>query len=280
MPVEREPESADDGPSGGLDARLVALLEGPLAWYEVDHRSRVDSTNAIAAQGVVAGAPAGRVVVADHQSAGRGRLDRRWEDVAGGSLLCSMTVALPPRRATLVPLVAGLATADAARRAGAGLRLKWPNDLVDDDDRKAGGILVERHDGPAGPQLVVGVGVNLDWRGVPRTDESAGWMSLAELAGADVDRWGVLADLLRGLDTWLREVLRSPDVVVRACAEACATIGRHVQVHLPDGARVEGRATRLTADGALVVEAADGSLTVSAGDVVHVRPLSRDVGPT
>ncbi len=257
-----------------LPAGLRAVLDGPLAWYDLEHHDEVGSTNAVAAERIATGAPAGVVVVADRQTAGRGRLDRTWVDVPdGASLLASMTVPLPERDATLVPLVAGVAAADAAKRAGAHLRIKWPNDLVDAEDRKAGGILVERHEGPAGPQLVVGIGVNLDWRGVPREGEATAWTSLAEVSGLDVDRWAYLADLLRGLDAWIRDLLRGSHRAVEACTAKCSTLDRDVRVTTPDGRVLEGRATQLAPDGALVVDVpGQGLLAVSAGDVVHARP--------
>lgn len=250
-------------------ASIRALLDGPLSWYELLHEAEVTSTNDVAAQRVLQGRPPGVVVLADRQSAGRGRLERTWSDVPAGSLLCSLTVPVPPTDATLVPLVAGVAVADAVRRAGARVQLKWPNDLLSRDGRKLGGILVERHDGPAGAQLVVGVGLNLDWRGVPRGDEQEQWTSVAELTGGDVDRFAVLGDLLRGLDAWIRDLLRGTHRAVAAYTAQCATLGREVEVTTPDGALLRGTAEAITPTGALVVATVDGNLAVTAGDVVH-----------
>lgn len=255
-----------------IPSELKALIDGPLGWYELDVHDEVASTNDLAAARIRDGRPAGVVIVADRQTAGRGRLDRSWVDHPGASLLCSMTVPVPPSDATLVPLVVGVAAADAAKRAGAHVRLKWPNDLVTEDARKLGGILVERHDGPTGPQLVVGVGINVDWRDVERSGESDQWTSLAELAGADVDRWSVLADLLRGVDAWIRDLLRGTHRAVEAYTAKCATLDRDVEVTTPDGTVLAGRATQLSKDGALVVEVDGQLLAISAGDVTHARP--------
>ncbi len=256
-----------------LEPGIRALLDGPLAWWELLHLEDTASTNLVAAERIVAGAAPGVVVVADRQHAGRGRLDRSWQDVEGGSLLCSMTVPLPPQQATLVPLVVGVAAADAARRAGARVRLKWPNDLVADDGRKAGGILVEHHTGPAGPQLVVGIGVNLDWRGVERSGESDAWISLAEISGHDVNRWAYLGDLLRGVDAWIRDLLRGTHRAVEAYTANCATLDREVRVTTPDGAVLSGTARQIAKDGSLVVDLPNqGMVAVSAGDVVHASP--------
>lgn len=252
-----------------LPAELRAILDGPLAWYELVHEDEVGSTNDVAAQRIRDGRPAGVVVVADRQTAGRGRLDRVWSDAPGGSLLCSMTVPLPAQDATLVPLVAGVATADAVRRAGAHVGLKWPNDVLADDGRKLAGILVERHEGPAGPQLVVGVGMNLDWRDVARDKASQAWVSLAELTGEDVDRWSVLAHLLRGLDAWMRDLLRGTHRAIEAYTAACMTLDRAVEVTTPDGAILRGTARQLARDGSLVVESDGNLLAVQAGDVIH-----------
>ena len=153
------------------DPRLARLVAASRRWRKIEHLEVTDSTNSVAAAGARSGSPAGLVVVADHQTAGRGRFGRRWEDRPGGSLLMSCLVDMPPRP-TLVPLAAGLSVADVVTRAGPDPELKWPNDVLI-AGRKCAGVLVE----VCSPLLVVGIGVNIDWRGeVP--PES--WTSLAE----------------------------------------------------------------------------------------------------
>ena len=244
--------------------RLALVLDGPGRWSSLAHVAEVGSTNQVIAARAAAGAASGLVVVADHQTAGRGRLDRAWVDVPGRSLLMSVLVDAP-RVPTLVPLAAGLAVADAVGAAGAAPTLKWPNDVLV-DGAKCAGILVEA----VGARLVVGIGVNVDWRGVSRSVEGAAWTSVAEAIGADVDRWEVAADLLGALDRWLLAAERRPDELLGVYGSRCSTLGSTVRVATPSGA-LEGEAVRVDRDGALVVRGADGEVTVRAGDVTHVR---------
>jgi BirA family biotin operon repressor/biotin-[acetyl-CoA-carboxylase] ligase len=253
--------------------RLAALLHGGGRWTTFEHHATVDSTNARAAAHVRAGGGAGLVVVADRQTAGRGRLGRRWEDRPGGSLLVSAVVSPPPGAVTLVPLAAGLAAADAVAAAGAPGGLKWPNDVLV-GGRKCGGILTEvvaPADG--GAEVVIGVGVNVDWRGAPRDRV---WTSVGEEAGegADVDRWEVLADLLAALDRRL-DTLVDGGALLDEYRRACVTLGRRVQVTLPHGVLV-GVARDVDADGALLLRTGSSAavLRVSSADVEHVRDVT------
>jgi len=259
-----------------VGGRLQAVLDGPLAWHELVDLDEVASTNDVAADRVRAGAPAGVVVVAQRQTAGRGRLERRWEDRPGGSLLVSLTVPAPDSDATLVPLAAGIALSDAAHRQGVATRLKWPNDLLAPTAdggtlAKCGGILTERVEGPSGAQLVIGIGVDVDWRGIDRAGEAAEWTSLAESANADIDRTDLLVDLLRGVDAWVRDLLRGSHRITHNYLAKCATIDADVVVFTPDGGRITGRATGIAPDGALIVDdLANGTrVVITAGDVVH-----------
>lgn len=267
--------------------RLAALLGGPLGWHSLVHETEVTSTSDVALEAVRAGTPPGLVVVADHQTAGRGRRGRPWDDASAPgqvrSLTASVAVPVPADNAVLVPMAAGLAVADALRRAGTTPSFKWPNDVLvptaAGDLAKVAGILVERHalrpgDGRAGNEvLIVGMGIDLDWRDVAREGEAATWTSVAESSGRDVDRADVLADLLRGLAVWLRSVPSDPLRLLVAYRDACATIGRQVRVTFPDGEILEGAAVDLDRDGRLVVDGPNvGRVAVTAGDVEHVRP--------
>jgi BirA family biotin operon repressor/biotin-[acetyl-CoA-carboxylase] ligase len=202
--------------------------------------AEVDSTNRVGADLARAGAADGVVVVADHQTAGRGRRGRAWESPPGASLLVSVLLRPPP---ALVTLAAGVAAAEACEAvAGIDVGLKWPNALLV-GEAKVGGILSELVAGAA----VVGLGVNLAWA-------PAG----AARRGAGVDRDALLDAFLAGLD--------APGDVLDRYRRRCTTLARRVRVMLPGGA-LDGLATDVDDSGRLVV---DGR-PIAAGDVVHLR---------
>jgi len=222
------------------------------------------------------GAPEGLVAVADFQTSGRGRLDRRWESPRGANLLASVLLR-PTGEAGHLHLCTGavaLAAADACRVvAGVEAALKWPNDLVV-AGRKLAGVLAEAEfSGPKSVAVVVGVGLNVGWPG----PEDAMGTCLEELPGvtAPVDRRALLECLLvalsarrRALDDAAGRRSLADDVRSR-----CVTIGQEVRVVLASG-ELHGVATAIDDDGRLVVETSEGLRAVTTGDVVHVRPVS------
>ena len=246
----------------------------------------IDSTNRYLVEEARVGAPDGVVAVAEHQSAGRGRLGRSWEAPAGANLLLSVLLrpVLPDPHRYLASAVVALAAAEAAESvADLRLGLKWPNDLLGPDGRKVAGVLAEgdlaggprsRAEGPTA--IVVGIGINVNW---PATDadlppELVGKAtSLRQHAGRAVDRDLVLDALLRALEP-RRVALDTAAGRIRQADELrsrCTTIGTAVRIELADSG-FEGTALDVTAEGHLVV-AVDGiTRTVVAGDVVHVRP--------
>lgn len=181
----------------------------------------------------------GSVVVADHQTAGRGRLDHRWDAPPGTALLVSFVLEPNP----LLSLAAGVAAAEACGRH---VRLKWPNDLLL-DGRKVGGILVEAS--PA--KAVCGIGINLTW-----APEGA--------AQLDEPRDELLARLRPAIERWTSA---APARVIERWRELSDTIGKRVRVQLPDRV-IEGIAEDIDAVGSLIVDGARvsaGSLTVLDG---------------
>ncbi len=189
-------------------------------------------------QDVARGLPIGSVVVADHQTAGRGRLAHRWEAPPGTALLVSFVLDPSP----LLSLAAGVAAAEAC---GAAVRLKWPNDLLL-DGRKVGGILVE----VAAAKAICGIGINLTWAPEGAAQLNVPRDQLLEALRADIARWSS-APSIEVLARW---------------RELSDTIGNRVRVELPDRV-LEGTATDIDAAGNLLV---DGHL-VSAGSVTVLR---------
>jgi BirA family biotin operon repressor/biotin-[acetyl-CoA-carboxylase] ligase len=245
---------------------------------DVRHFDVVDSTNRYLLDEARAGAPEGVVAVADHQSAGRGRLGRRWEAPAGASLLVSVLLrpGVPPADRYLVTAAVALAAAQAVEEeTGVDLAVKWPNDLLAPDGRKVAGVLAEAE----GDAVVVGIGINVSWP--TEDDELAGpgledlagrATSLAALGGRPVPRDRLLTALLAALEP-RAAALADAAGRRRLAAElrgACATLGARVRVELADGP-IDGTAVDLTPSGQLVVETASGRQVVSAGDVTHLR---------
>lgn len=258
------------------DALVRSLLDGPARVSVFDWREEVGSTNALAAEAAASGTPEIAVYGSDVQTAGRGRHRRVWQAPPGTSLQISVLLRPDVAEASLplLPLLAGVAVAEvaAAHVPGAPVALKWPNDLLV-GERKAAGILTERVEGG----VVVGMGVNTDWRDVERPPGLEGATSLAEAAGGPVDRWRVLAGLVgvlaRRYDTWLGAAGRSePGAFLDDYRARCATLGRRVRVTGVDGGVRRGTAVAVAEDGALLVKTADGVERLRAGDVEHVRP--------
>jgi len=227
------------------------------------------STNALAA----AAAERGLVVVADHQTAGRGRLGREWVTPAGAALTFSAVVdpAVDDEWWPLVPLAAGYAVARAV-----GGSLKWPNDVLVSDPagasppRKVCGILVERVVSSDGRALaVIGVGINVDQTTEELPVPEATSLTLAARA---VDRTQLFGHVLHALRQSLAALAAGPTAYVGHVRRRCITLGRDVRADLPDGSVLHGRALDLDDQGRLMVETTEGTVAVAAGDVVHVRP--------
>jgi BirA family biotin operon repressor/biotin-[acetyl-CoA-carboxylase] ligase len=216
------------------------------------------------------GAPEGTLVIADFQTAGRGRLDRRWVAPPGGSLLMSLLFrpALAPQQIQRLTMICGLAVADAIEsETGVVAGLKWPNDIVV-DGAKAGGILTES--GFRGNQVewaIVGIGlnVNLDLAQLPE-DLLMPATSLSHALGSKVPRLPLLLAFLQAVERRY-QALRAGHSPHGEWAAKLVTIGQRVVASTQDGI-IEGVAEGVDADGALLVRLAGGSLqTVVAGDV-------------
>ena len=222
--------------------------------FDVRRFETIDSTNTWVLAQARAGAPEGLVAVADHQTAGRGRLGRVWEAPAGANLL--MTVLLRPAVVSYRALACvALAGRDASTAvAGVTPGIKWPNDLVVEGEGKLAGILAETDGAGA---VAVGIGLNVAW--APPD---------AARLGEGVARDEVVDALLGSLGGWLDRTDREVAAAYRA---ACVTVGRAVRVELVDGETFEGVAADVDDDGRLLVEVNACLRTVDVGDVVHLR---------
>lgn len=249
-------------------ARVAALLGSGTLWRPIQAVAVTGSTNDDLARLAGAGAPEGMVLVADHQTSGRGRFDRPWEETPGTAV--ALSVLLRPRRPAAewgwLALAAGIAVAgglrDLAPEQAHRVVLKWPNDVLI-DDRKVCGILAS-NDGSA---VVVGLGVNTTMDASELPVPQATSLLLAGLpAGKDELVAAVLTSLERVYEHWQRH----GDLRGQYQA-ACGTIGRPVRVQLDPHRSVHGVATGVDRAGNLVVSTADGERTFAAGDVHHLR---------
>jgi BirA family biotin operon repressor/biotin-[acetyl-CoA-carboxylase] ligase len=242
--------------------------------WDIHWLAEVDSTNTYVHDLARQQAPAGLVAVADHQTAGRGRLDRRWESPPGANLLASVLLR-PEFGPADVHLCAGavaLAGADACRLvAGVEPVLKWPNDLLLEGAKLAGILAEAEFSGPRLTAVVVGIGINVAWPGPP----GAGGTCLDDVGGMaqPVDRQILLRQLLDALEPRCAQLddAQGRRSLAEEVRRRCATLGQQVRVTL-SAEELTGRADAIDDAGHLVVETAGGPRSVSAGDVVHLRP--------
>ncbi|MCI3272684.1 biotin--[acetyl-CoA-carboxylase] ligase [Streptomyces cylindrosporus] len=250
-------------------------------WRDVEVVRSTGSTNSdLVALAGAGKAGEGAVLVAEEQTAGRGRLDRQWTAPARSGLFFSVLlkpVEVPVARWGWLPLLTGVAVATGlSRAAGVDTALKWPNDVlvsIGGEERKTGGILAER----AGDDgVVIGAGINVTLREDELPVPTAGSLGLA--GAVSTDRDPLLRAVLRSLEEWYgrwREAGGDPAVsgLQETYAAGCATLGREVRAELPGDRAVVGEAVAIDGDGRLVIATGEGvQEPVGAGDVVHLRP--------
>jgi BirA family biotin operon repressor/biotin-[acetyl-CoA-carboxylase] ligase len=241
------------------------------------HRFRsVSSTNSEVARFALEGAEEGLCVIADEQTAGRGRLQRRWQSPPGAGLYFSLL--LRPKFATerwpLLTLMAAVACHSTLRFAcGLLPDIKWPNDILV-DGRKICGILAETLESPAGRAVVLGIGINLKSEALPEELRLAA-TSVEEATGRLSDREAILQTLLAALaDNYqlLQTGTGNSQILKAWCDASSYARGRLIRV-TTEQRIIEGITRGLEDDGALRVETSDGDTTiVRTGDVTSLRP--------
>jgi BirA family transcriptional regulator, biotin operon repressor / biotin---[acetyl-CoA-carboxylase] ligase len=254
-------------------AQELPSLNGP--WTAIGVVRKTGSTNADLLDLAARGLNDGSVLVAEEQTAGRGRQGRSWVSPLGSALTFSVLLRperIPPERLGWVPLVAGTATATAVRAlTGLDARLKWPNDVLI-GGRKLAGILAEA----AGTAIVVGIGLNVSSVADELPVGPGGLPPTSLLAeGVPVARDVLLIEILRAFGQWYKTLSQDPDPqrigLLAQYAKLSATVGLEVRVELPGGATVSGMAVEIDPDGRLLVDTSTGVYAVAAGDVIHVR---------
>jgi len=257
--------------------RVQSVLQRAHTVGPVTLVGEVPSTQDAAAGLAAAGSPSGSIVLAERQTAGRGRGGRAWDDAErpGASLALTLVLDVPTSGVSVVPHAAGLALHDALVAVGAGppqvqmLALKWPNDLVvrattDAPPRKLAGILVEREHAGTREVLLVGVGLNVDHRDVRGPDDRT---SVAAIIGGSIDRAHLLAALLEALDGRLALTSLADPRTMADYRRASDTIGRSVRVDLPMAPSLVGTAVGIDDAGRLIVESGGERHMIVAGTV-------------
>jgi BirA family biotin operon repressor/biotin-[acetyl-CoA-carboxylase] ligase len=252
--------------------RQAVVAPGGL-WQDIRVVAETGSTNSDLLAGASGGLAEGSVLLAEAQSAGRGRLGRQWVSRPGTALTFSVLLrpaAVPPANRGWLPLLAGVALARAVRaETMVDASLKWPND-VQVNGSKLAGILAEQ----AGGAIVVGIGINVSSGRDELPVTGATSLALEGAAGTAADQLlvSVLGELERWYLAWTGSLGDAAGCGLhQEYQRLCGTLGRQVRVSLPGGRTVTGTACEVDRTGRLVVRSAAGPVPVSAGDVIHVR---------
>lgn len=241
----------------------------------------VDSTNKVVSGLARSGLPEGQVVLADHQSAGRGRLDRVWIDTPGSSVLMSVLLRpkFPAEFFFLITSSLSLAASQVLEsKFSIPSKLKWPNDVMVADKKIAGVLAEAAFDSEGGPWVVIGIGLNCLQTQGELSGLGRGATSIFAETGTALDLDGRIS-LAREIISRFSELYLSLDdptkriEVAGLYARACETIGLLVRVEMV-GETLIGIASDISAEGNLLVETDSRVRTVTAGDVIHMRKTS------
>jgi len=260
MHIQQEQMLTEEAIRAGLGTASIG--------HRVVFRQSVSSTNTLARELAEEGAPEGTLVLAEEQTAGRGRLGRRWLAPSGTSLLLSLVLRpqLPAAKAPQLTIISALAVRSAiGETVGLPAQLKWPNDILI-HGRKVGGILIESSSLGAGLRyVIVGIGVNVNMppQALPAHFHAT---SIGHELGRVVPRLALLQALLQQFEARYRD-LSSGASPLSEWSEALVTLGQWVCISTPQGER-RGLAVAVDEDGALLLRDEDGEIRrVLAGDV-------------
>jgi BirA family biotin operon repressor/biotin-[acetyl-CoA-carboxylase] ligase len=261
-------------------ARIAAARRGRFG-APLEVVASLPSTQSAVLEWSRAGAPEGAVMVADHQTQGRGRRGRTWLSAPGRALQFSLLLrpTLVPDRAGVITTALGVAVAEAVEEtSGLPSRTRWPNDVTV-EGRKVAGILVEtRVQEGALEAAVAGVGINVEWpcAQLPGAIAASATSISCEVerlgAGAVPGRAELLAAALGRIEELYDAAARGSDSVVARASARSETVGRPVSVRLAGGGSVVGTATRLLASGALEIDVDGERHAVDAGEIERARP--------
>ena len=267
-----DPKAHPSAARAPLDAQ--ALLRQTVApgrlWTKLEVADSLESSNVTLAGRAKVGAPSGSVLVAEEQTAGRGRRDRGWSAPKYSSVMMSVLVRpeVETARWGWVPLFTAMAVVDSLAEFGVRATVKWPNDVLV-GEHKIAGVLCEVVPTAAGSAVVAGWGINVDQNEGELPAESA---TSLRLEGGRVDRPGLLVDVLRAWEAWYLRWESGDSSLRSAYSSYSSTIDQEVRLHLPDGSQLRGKALRIDSRGGLVVLADGREQVVAAADVVHLRP--------
>lgn len=261
-----------------LDATALRNVLAGSRWQRIDVVAETGSTNADLIARAAAGDDIdGVVLVAEHQTAGRGRNGRTWSAIAGAQISMSVGVSadgIPSTSWGWIPLIAGLAVLDAVGPTGVDAGLKWPNDVLarPPAQGKLAGILSEV--AAPTPAVVIGIGVNVSHGSDELPDPGA--TSLAILGGRPTDRHDLIVAVLDGLDRRIASLRAAKGADAALITEYTAhslTIGERVRAIMPGDSEIVGDAKNVDDQGRLCIDTGGETVVVSAGDIVHLRPL-------